>query len=473
MESLLNLNAAAHRLWYTDGDLVKVRVTLSCVPGGPTDTKGDVVPLPAISTQNFFFADACIAESREMDLRVQSLTAELTGLMELDTSLIKAISWPGTTSSSQRTSSGQQRSAHSKKLYTLYSSGKKILQEDVGMRRYLFTALEFVVRLPEGCPPTFSGKGADYQHVITITANWQNARTSPAKVAVPRVCKVCVPLLVFNGSASITQLPLMSLFPLPPSAALVKDDFHFQVVQLPSVPNPSVAAPLQEVIFPQESQLRTSLTVRRSAKINMQNTSAAQRIPLSLLVPCNGVNILQIRLRSSCVALGSFLNGSFTVCDANAAADGELGTDKRDMEAPVPVNATASLELLECVTPEWALATEEDSMSCTKAQGIESLVCLHKRIIDHAHFTVLDTPSVSFEFSLPIGLVPATTVTDVTTFLWQLRVVVTAVARKSLSKTASPGVKTLGPLLEPAVGVFPLLIVPPATPARGRQGAER
>ncbi|KPA82524.1 hypothetical protein ABB37_03571 [Leptomonas pyrrhocoris] len=471
MESRLILNAAAHRLWYVDGDVVKVRVSLSCVPEGVTGAKRDVVPLQAIPTQNYFSVDTAESEPREMDVRVQTLTAELVGRVELDASVMKVISWPGATSSSQPTPSRRPGSANSKVLYVLYSTGKKPLLDDVGMRRYQCTALEFLFRLPEGCPPTCSGKGADYRHVVTIAASWQNARAGSAKGSLPHTCKVRIPLLVFSSVASIAQLPLMSLFPLPRDSTLVKEDFHFQVMPLPAVPTPSVAAPLQDVIFPQDGQLRTSLTVRRLAKNNMQNTLAAQRQPLKLLMPCNGVNILQVHLHSSCVALGGFLNGSFIVCDGGAANNGVRANRKRDMEAPVPVNVTASLELLECVTPEWALTTDEDSMRDTKAQGIDNFVCLHKRVIDHAHFTVVDTPSVPFEFSLPIGLVPATTITDVTTFLWQLRVVVTTVARKSLAKMASPGVDRLGPLLEPVAGVFPLLIAPPAMPTRGRQGA--
>lgn len=471
MESLLCMNVAAHRLWYIDGDIVKVRVTLSCVPEAVAEAKRDIVPLQPITRRNFFSVDTSEAEMREMDLRVQTLTAELTGRVEIDASVMKTMAWPGAMGTSRPSPSARHSTAKSKLLYTLYSTGKMTLQEDVCMHRHQCTALEFVFRLPDGCPPSFSGRGAEYTHVVKVTATWLNARAGLANAVVPRICKMCLPLVVFNSAASIAQLPLMSLFPLPSDAMLVKERFQFQVVSLPSVPTPSVAAPLDDVIFPQDSQLRTSLTVRRAAKATLENALAGQRQPLSLLVPCNGVNILMVQLWSSCVALGSFLHGSLTVCDTGTDS-AERGSGKKDMEVPVPVRVTASLELLECVTPEWALTTDEDSMRDTKAQGIENFVCLHKRVIDHADFIVLDTPSVPFAFSLPIGLVPATTVTDITTLLWQLRVVVTAVARKSLAKTSLPGVETLGPLLEPVSGVFPLLIVPPVMPAKGRQGAE-
>ncbi|CAC9541446.1 conserved hypothetical protein [Leishmania infantum JPCM5] len=476
MDFSLTMSAAPHRLWYIDGDVVKVRVSLTCVPGAASGTQMEMAPLQRVPRHNYFSVDSTEAESRETDVRVRPLEVELLGLVELDTSVVKPINWPAAVSEEEIAVSPRPGRSRSAVIYTLYRTGKKTLQEDMHLKRYECAALEFVFRLPEGCPPTFKGRGTDYRHDITISATWYPVRSSAsAKAAKPHICKVKVPLVVFNSVAAVAQLPLLSLFPLPPNSALVAEDFHFQASPLAAVPTPWLAAPLMDVMHPQQAQLRTSLTVRHDAKATMQSSLAAQRQPLSLMIPCGGVNVLQVHLHSSCVPLGEYLQGSLTVlqtrqrsCDSAAGPGAQR---KQDTEAPVPVSVTATLELLECVTPECALATSDASVTDAKEHGMENFVCTHRRVIDHAEFCVLDTPCVPFEFSLPVGLVPASTITDITSFLWQLRVVVMVVPRKTLARTAAPGVGQLGPLLAPVAGVFPLLVMPPSVPFKVRQGA--
>ncbi|KAK7197087.1 hypothetical protein NESM_000653600 [Novymonas esmeraldas] len=477
MDFSLTMSAAAHRRWYIAGDLVKVRLSLTCVPEAARDAQKELAPLRSVPRHNHFSVDSSEAESHETDLRVRVLDVELVGLVDLDASVMKPISWPEAATEKRATASGRSSGGRSRVMYTLYRTGKRVLREDVYLRRYECTSLEFVFRLPEGSPPTFKGRGAEYRHDVSIAATWSAVRTpASARAAAPRVTKVKVPLAVFNCLASVAQLPLRSLFPLPPDAALVAEDFHFQAITLASAPAPSIGAPLSDVMKAQEAQLRTSLTVRRDAKATTQTSLAAQRQPLSLVVPCGGVEVLQVHLRSSCAAVGDSVQGSFTVLET---ADEHLSTTgagarvqhKRDMDVPVPVSVTVSVELLECVTPEWALTMDDASVADTKAQGMENFVCVCKRVIDRAQFCLLDTPCVPFEFTLPAGLVPASTITDVTSFLWQLRVVLIAVPRRAAVSTVAPGVDRLGPLLEPVTAVFPLLIVPPPVPSKVRQGA--
>lgn len=475
MDFSLVMSAAPHRVWYIAGDIVKVRLSLTCVPEVGGEKQKEVAPLRGVPKHNHFAVESSEADTRETDLRVGPLQAEMYGVIELNTSVMKPVHWPAAAADA-KPSPNRHTAGRTKQLYALYRTGKQVLREELVLKRYECVAFEFVFRLPEGAPPTFRGKGADFRHDIAIAASWCAARTSAtARAAVPRLCKVKVPLIVFNSVASVAQLPLMSLFPLPRDAALVAEQFHFEVLPLAPVPVPSAAAPLADVTHAHDSQLRTSLTVRHGAKAAMQSSLAAQKQPLSLTMPCEGVAVLQVQIQSSCVAVGDYLQGSFTVLDASAGPR-ESGAAaraqwKRDMEAPVAVSVTVSLELLECVTPEWALTMDAASVADTKAQGMENFVCTNKRVIDHARFSLLDTPHVPFEFSLPWGLVPASTITDIASFLWQLRVVVVAVRRSSLAQTASPGTDRLGPLLEPVAGVFPLLVVPPSMPARVRQGA--
>ncbi|CAM38708.1 conserved hypothetical protein [Leishmania braziliensis MHOM/BR/75/M2904] len=476
MDFSLTMSAAPHRLWYIAGDMVKVRLSLTCVPEVAPDTQTKMAPLKGAPNNNHFSVDSSAAESHETDVRVGSLRVELVGLVELDTSVMKPINWPAAVSEKERPGSSHLGSSRSKMVYTLYSTGKQMLREDMQLKRYECAALEFVFRLPEGSPPTFKGRGADYRHDITIFATWYTVRSSStAKATLPHLCKAKVPLTVFNSISTVAQLPLMSLFPLPPDSALVAENFHFQVAPLDTVPTPWRAAPLADVMLPQEAQLRTSLTVRYSAKARMQSSLATQRQPLSLMVPCLGVNILQVDLHSSCVSLGGYLQGSFTVLGTSQGPSNTTagpGTHRQqDVETPVPVSVSASLELLEYVTPESALVIDNTSMTDTREGGMENFACTYRRVIDHAQFCVVDTPYVPFEFPLPVGLVPASSITDITSFLWQLRVVVMVVSRKTLAQTATPGVSQLGPLLSPVAGIFPLLVMPPSVPSKVRQGA--
>ncbi|KAG5493375.1 hypothetical protein GH5_02121 [Leishmania sp. Ghana 2012 LV757] len=475
MDCSLAVSAAPHRLWYIAGDVVKVRLSLTCVPKvEPTQRKG-VAPLKRVSKHNYFSVDASEVQPQETDVRVAPLEVELAGVVEVDPNVMKPISWPAAVSENETPGSSRPDASRSKKVYTLYSTGKKMLREDVHLKRYECTAHEFVFRLPEGCPPTFKGRGADYRHDITIYATWYKVRTnSAARATIPHIRKVRVPLTVFNSVATLAQLPLMSLFPLPPNAALVAEGFHFQAAPLASVPTPLTAAPLMDVMFPQEAQLRTSLTVRHDAKTTMQTSLASQRQPLSLMLPCKDVNVLQVRLDSSCVPIGDFLQGSFTVLDTSRAPSGTFANPRtqssEDADTPVPVSVSVSLELLECVTPEWALTTDDASVTVTRQQGMENFICTHLRVVDRAQFCVLDTPCMPFEFSLPVGLVPASSITDITSFLWQLRVTMIAVPRKALAQASSKGVDRLGPLLEPVAAVFPLIVTPPSVPSKTRQG---
>ncbi|GET92470.1 hypothetical protein, conserved [Leishmania tarentolae] len=476
MNFSLTVSAAPHRLWYIDGDVVKVRVSVTCVPEVAVETGKEMAPLQRVPKHNYFSVDTSEAESCETDVHVSTLEVELAGLVEIDTSVMKPINWPVPMTEKVCEAGPRSGRGRSTMVYTLYRTGKKTVQEDMHLKCYECIALEFVFRLPEGCPPTFKGRGADYRHDITISATWCTVRTSAsAKATKPHICRVNVPLLVFNSVATVAQLPLLSIFPLPPNSALVMEDFHFQASPLPAVPTPWMAAPLVDGMHPQEAQLRTSLTVRHDAKATMQSSLAAQRQPLLFMIPCEGVDVLQVHLYSSCAPLGEYLQGSFTVlqtgqrpCDSTA----HLGAQrKREMKALVPVSVTASLELLEFVTAEYALVTNDASITDTRQHGMESFVCSHRRVIDHAEFCLLDTPCVPFEFSLPVGMVPASTITDITSFVWQLRVEVMVVPRKVLAQTAAPGVNQLGPLLAPVAGIFPLLVMPPSVPFKVRQGA--
>ncbi|KAG5468450.1 hypothetical protein LSCM1_02430 [Leishmania martiniquensis] len=476
MDFSLNVSAAPHRLWYIAGDVVKMRLSLTCVPEVTLSKRKQLAPLKGASTHNYFSIDSSEMEAQETDVRVAPVEAELVGFVEVDTSVMRPVSWPAAVSEQGPPGLSRADSSRSKVVYRLYSTGKKLLREEVHLRRYECTALEFTLRLPEGCPPTFKGRGADYRHDVTISAAWYAVRSSStAKAPIPHISKVRVPLIVFNSVATTAQLPLMSLFPLLPHSTLVAEGFHFQAAPLASVPTPSMAAPLTDVMLPHEAQMRTSLTVRHDAKARSQSSLATRRQPLSFIMPCKGVDLLQVHLHSCCVSLGDYLQGAFNLLETSPGPDSTTANQRmqrsQDAEAPVPVSVTISLELLECVTPEWALTVDDANVMETKQQGMENFVCTHRRVIDCAQLCVLDTPCVPFEFSLPVGLVPASTITDMTSFLWQLRVVMMAVPRRALAQASSPGVDWLGPLLEPVAAVFPLVVTPPSVPSKTRQGA--
>lgn len=480
MEFQLNLTACTHHQWYLPGDVVKVRATFSCTPkvrqydsGGivARGTEDYLVPLPPLFSGNYFSLDHLEENAEEVDIVIEKILAEACGSVTISLDSIKAIDWPAPAPPKTTDRTPHQQRTH----YQIYRSPKWPISEPLSLRRHQCVAVDFSFRLPEGCPPSHDGYTIRFQHLVQLSASWCTTRGT-RQLRSPKV-KLQLPILVYNSMACLTMLPLLSLFPLAitTAAAGAGYSFDFECHTLAPVPSPVHAAPIQDAMDPAASQLRTSLTVRQDAIAAWQERLAKSSDPLTFTVPygSDDGDLVCIVLQSSTLAIGDVLRGT---CTVPLWEDKRVTKNRRDANQnrrerspsmqPTPVKMIASLEVLECVTPEWVVS----SADTTPVEGVDNLVCVSKREVSVAEFVLLDTLSTPFIFAIPSKGFPTSMMTDITCIVWQLRLSFTTMLKKALSASRNSGRAELAPVLKPVELILPLSVVPPQIPCKPRFG---